>query len=88
MWASGRLGLPLARLVAQPFLVWMLFVCWLVGSGPEVADCRMPGDTGASAASLLGGVRVLRLWCCFLLHWWLKPSPEASARLLAGRARS
>ena len=39
--------------------------CCVVGSGHEVAGCGILGGPGASAASLVGGVRVLKTpGCC------------------------
>ena len=61
---------------------------WLVGLSHKVANCSTPGGPGASAGSLVGGVRVQKTLGLLPAHWWVKPGPRVSARLLAGRARS
>ena len=47
-----------------------------------------PGSPGASTGSLVGGVRVQKSPGLLPAHWWVKPSPGASASVLAGRAGS
>ena len=62
--------------------------CWLVGPGHEEPGCRTLEDPRASAGSLVGGVRVPKTPGLLPTHWWVKPDPRVSAKLLAGRAGS
>ena len=61
--------------------------CWLVGPSHR-ADCRPPGYPGASAGSLVGGVKVQKTPGLLLTHWWVKLGPGVSAGLLTSRALS
>ena len=56
--------------------------------GHEEAGYRTPWGRGASADSLAGMVRVQKTPGLLPTHWWLKPGPGVSARLLACRAVS
>ena len=58
----------------------------LLAAGPEVAGCGILGNPGASAASLVGGVRVPKTPGLLPTHWQVEPGPGVSARLLAVRA--
>ena len=62
--------------------------CCLAGAGHKAADCRTPGEPGASADSLVGGVGIQEILVLVHTHWWMKPDPGASACPLAGRAKS
>ena len=53
-----------------------------------MADYRTPVGPRATAGSLVSRVRVQKTSGLFPTHWWVKPGPGVSARLLAGRARS
>ena len=62
--------------------------CCLAGPGHKAAGCRTLGGLGASAGSMVGGVRVPKTLGPLLTYWQVKPDPGISARLLAGRAGS
>ena len=53
-----------------------------------MAGCRILGDHGASAGSLVGGVRVPKTLELLPTLWQMKPDPGVTAGLLAGRAGS
>ena len=54
----------------------------------QVTDCRTPGGHRASAGLLVGRVWVWKTLELLFPHWWVKPGPGISARLLADRAGS
>ena len=53
-----------------------------------MAGCRTLGGPRASAASLVGGVRVLKILGLLRTHWQVRPDPGVSAGPLADRAGS
>ena len=54
----------------------------------KAAGCRTLGGPGASAGSLVAGVRVPKTLGLLPTHWQVKPGSGVSAGLLVGRAGS
>lgn len=61
---------------------------WLAWPSHESAGCRTLRGPGASAGSLVGGVKVQKTPGLFLPHCWVKPGSGVSVGLLVGRAIS
>ena len=60
----------------------------LRGPGNKATGFRTLGSPGASAGSLVGRVRVRRTPGLLPAPWRVKPGPEVTVGLLAGRASS
>ena len=78
-----------------PWLGWFMGpalceCCWLLVSGAWSQGSRLEpqGAVGLMLAHWWTESGSRRLWGCCPLHWWVKPGPGISARLLAGRAGS